>query len=169
MKKKNKPIIKTFFNRINNINLAKVDIKNDDTSTCFTEDIEFTAANYAVLSGERMLVRLNALNASNEIPKRYKNRKLPLEIQYGSLDMDEIIINLPKNYKIEALGSDTSQETKFGTYTMKIEKLTDHQIKYSRELLIKQGMYTVDDYEQYRKFRKKINQLDNSKIVLLKN
>lgn len=160
---------KDFFNRINNINLAKVDIKNDDTSTCFTEDIEFTAANYAVLSGERMLVRLNALNASNEIPKRYKNRKLPLEIQYGSLDMDEIIINLPKNYKIEALGSDTSQETKFGTYTMKIEKLTDHQIKYSRELLIKQGMYTVDDYEQYRKFRKKINQLDNSKIVLLKN
>ena len=57
----------------------------------------------------------------------------------------------------------------FGTYSLKIEKINDHQIKYHRQLLIKQGLYTVEDYDKYRSFRKKINQLDNSKIVLIKN
>lgn len=159
---------KGFFERINNIKITSIDLNNDDINTCFTEDIEFTAANYAVLSGERMLVRLNALNPNGNIPKRIRNRKLPLEIQYGFTDIDEIIINLPKNYAIEAMAGAKVLETKFGNYKMNIEKISEHQLKYSRELLIKQGLYTVSDYEKYRSFRKKINQLDNSKIVLIK-
>ena len=116
-----------------------------------------------------MLVRLNAFNVNNNIPKRIRNRKLPLEIQYGFLDIDKVIINLPKNYKIEALANDKVKETKFGTYKIKIEKVNEHQLKYSRELLLRQGVYSVDEYDEYRKFHKKINQLDNSKIVLIKN
>ena len=51
---------KDFFDRINNIQLSKTETSNDDINTCFTEKIEFSASNYAVLSGDRMLVRLNA-------------------------------------------------------------------------------------------------------------
>jgi len=146
---------KDFFERINNIKITKISLKNDDINTYFIEDIEFTATNYAVLSGERMLVRLNALNSNNHVPKRFRNRKLPLEIQYGFIDIDEIIINLPKNYTIEALANDKTYETKFGTYKIKIEQINEYQLKYSRELIVKQGMYTVDDYNDYRKFYKK--------------
>lgn len=160
---------KGFFNEINNIKIDKINLKNDDRKTCFIENIEFTAANYAVLSGDRMLVRLNTLNTNNHVPKRFRNRKLPLEIKHGFIHKDEIIINLPKNYSIEALASNKKYETKFGTYKIAIEQLNDYQLKYNRELLVKQGMYTVQDYSNYRKFYKKINQLDNSKIVLLKN
>ena len=159
---------KDFFSDIQNMKIEEIKVSNDDLSTTFTENIAFTATNYAVNSGERMLVRLNAFNVNQNIPKRYRNRKQALEIQYGFLDIDDVIIDLPKNYKIESLANDKEVTTKFGTYKIKIEKVNDYQIRYNRELLIKQGIYTVEDYDKYRKFRKKITQLDNSKIVLIK-
>ena len=70
-----------------------------------------------------MLLLLNALNPNDNIPERIRNRKLPLEIQYGFIDVDEIIINLPENYTIEAIARNNIHETKFGTYKMKIEKI----------------------------------------------
>ena len=160
---------KEFFSDIQNMKIEDIKVSNDDLSTTFTENIAFTATNYAVNSGKRMLVRLNAFNVNQNIPKRYRNRKQALEIQYGFLDIDKVIIDLPKNYKIESLANGKELTTKFGTYKIEIEKVNDYQIKYNRELLIKQGIYTVEDYGKYRKFRKKINQLDNSKIVLIKS
>jgi len=160
---------KEFFDGIHNMKIDNIKIKNDNLSSTFTENIEFTASNYAVNSGDRILVRLNAFNVNQNVPKRYRNRQQQLEIQYGFLDIDNVIIDLPKNYQIEAMSNEKEVVTEFGSYNIKIEKLNDNQIKYRRELLIKQGLYSVDDYDKYRKFRKKINQLDNSKIVLIKN
>lgn len=160
---------KDYFSAINNIKLQRITLENDALTSTFSEEIDFTADNYAVQSGDRMLVRLNAFNVNRNTPKRVQNRKLPLEIAHGYLDKDSVIINLPKSFTIEALASNKTIETKFGIYKITIEKLTDHQLKYERELLIKQGLYTVDDYEEYRQFRKKINQSDNAKIVLIKN
>jgi uncharacterized protein DUF3857 len=157
---------KKFFDFINNVHLEKIKVESDEKNVLFLENIEFTADNYSVDSGDKILFRLNVINVNDNIPKRIRNRKLPLEIQYGFLDLDDVIINLPKNYQIDAMANTKELESKFGTYKIKIKKINEHQIKYSRELLIKQGMYSVDDYDKYRKFRKKINQLDNSKIVL---
>ena len=167
--KKKEEHYKDFFSHINNIQIKNTSVHNDNLNTVFTEDIHFTANNYAVNSGDRMLVRLNAFNTNSNIPKRYRNRKLPLEIQYGFMDMDTVTIYLPKNYTIEAMGNGKEVTTKFGTYKITAKKIKEHQIEYTRKLLIKQGMYSVEDYGLYRKFRKKINQLDNSKIVLIKN
>ncbi len=159
---------KAFFSNINNIKIEKTSCKNDNLNIEFNEEIKFTASNYAVNSGDRMLVRLNAFNVNQNIPKRYRNRKLPLEIQYGFLDIDEVIINLPENYKVESMANNKELTTKFGLYKIEIQTINEQQIKYSRKFLINQGLYTIEDYEKYRKFRKKVNQLDNSKIVLIK-
>jgi hypothetical protein len=80
-----------------------------------------------------------------------------------------VVINLPENYDLEAIGEPRSMKTKFGTYTLKIEKINEKQLKYTRELVVYRGLYSVADYESYRKFRKKISQLDHLKIVLTKS
>ncbi len=157
-----------FFREINNLDLLKIDVKNNDKDIKFTEKIEFNAENYAVESGDKMLVRLNIVNTSQYIPKRIRNRKLPLEIQYGYIDKDDVIINLPTDYKIEAIASSNTVDTKFGSYSVEIEKISEKQLIYKRTLLVRQGLYSMNDYDAYRKFRKKINQLDNLKIVLTK-
>jgi len=168
-KKEKDEYYKKFFDKINNMKIEKTSFKNDDINIEFTEEIDFSANNYAVNSGERMLVRLNAFNVNQNVPKRYRNRKQALEIQFGFLDIDHVIINLPKNYLIESIANKKEIVTKFGKYKISMERISDQQIKYSRELLVNQGLYSVEDYNKYRKFRKKVNQLDNSKIVLIKN
>lgn len=159
---------KSFFDEISNVDLKKIDVKSHDDKVIFEENIEFTAENFAVNSGEKILVRLNFINISENIPKRIRNRKLPLEIPYGFIDTDDVIINLPSDYTIEAMGNPSKLDTKFGSYSIEIEQLNEKQLKYKRTLKVKQGLYSMNDYDAYRKFKKKINQLDNLKIVLTK-
>jgi len=159
---------KSFFDEINNVNIEKIGVDNQIEAATFIEDIDFSAENYSVNSGDKMLVRLNIVNTSQSIPKRVRNRKLPLEIKYGFLDTDAVTIHLPNNYAIEAMAEPQVLESKFGTYKIEIQKIDDSKLLYKRTLLIKEGVYSVADYNAYRKFRKKINQLDNSKIVLTK-
>ena len=104
----------------------------------------------------------------SSVPKRIRNRKLPLEIKYGYVDTDEVTINLPSNYIIEAMGNPQPLETKFGNYSIQIQRINDNALLYKRSLHIKQGTYPASDYEAYRKFRKKIHQLDHLKIALTK-
>lgn len=163
-----KSYYKEFFNEISNVDLKKIEVKSHDEEIVFEENLQFTAENFAVNSGEKMLVRLNIGNTSKHVPKRIRNRKLPMEIRYGYIDTDDVIINLPSGYKIEAMARSNKFETKFGSYTIEIEQLNEKQLNYKRTLLVRQGLYSMNDYDAYRKFRKKINQLDNLKIVLTK-
>jgi len=159
---------KSFFDEVSNVDLKKIEVINHDDKIVFEENLHFTAENFAVNSGDKILVRLNFINISDNIPKRIRNRKLPLEIPYGFIDTDDVIINLPSDYTIEAMGNPSTLDTKFGSYSIQIEKINEKQLKYKRTLLVKQGLYSMNDYDAYRKFRKKINQLDNLKIVLTK-
>lgn len=160
---------KEFFDRINNLKIGKITHFNDEENILFTEDIEFTADNYASKSGERLLFRLNAFNVNDNIPERDRDRHLPLEITYGFIDNDEVIIQLPDGYTIEAIAKNQELKNKFGIYKISTEKIDDKHLKYKRLFQLNQGIYAISDYNEYRKFLKKINQLDNSKIVLIKN
>lgn len=160
---------KSFFDEINNVSIQKIEIENNEKDIRFKEHVQFSADNFAVNSGEKILIRLNVVNTSRHIPKRVRNRKLPLEIKYGFIHTEDVIINLPENYKIEAIGEPSLVNTAFGTYSIHIEKINEKQLSYKRTLLIHEGLYEVADYDAYRKFRKKINQLDNLKIVMTKS
>lgn len=159
---------KSFFDEVSNVTLKKIEVKSHDDEIVFEENLHFTAENFAVNSGDKMLVRLNMVNTSQQVPKRIRNRILPLEIQYGYIKTDDVIINLPIDYKIEAIGNPSKLDTKFGSYSIEIEQINEKQLKYKRTLKVKQGLYSMNDYDAYRKFKKKINQLDNLKIVLTK-
>jgi hypothetical protein len=157
-----------FFDNINNLDLKHIDLSNDKKSIVFTEKIDFEATDFAKKSDNIMFINLNAFNQFTYVPKRYKNRKLPLNINYGYAKEDEVIINLPTNYKIESLGNNVDLKTKFGSLKIVIEKLTENQLKYKRILQIKSGKFPSEDYNEYRKFRKKIVKYDKLKAVLIK-
>lgn len=141
---------------------------NDKDSIVFNEFVTLKAADYASFSGDRMLFALNAFNRLTYIPKRYRNRKLPLEISRGFIDKDEFEIIIPDTYDIEAIPNDITIENKFGFYHLSVEKINPTKLKYTRTLLIKKGEYPKEDYKNYRSFRKKIAKLDKTKIVLIK-
>ncbi|MDY7395748.1 DUF3857 domain-containing protein [Aureibaculum sp. 2210JD6-5] len=154
---------------INNMTVNNYNFKNNRDSIIFTENIEIIASKYASFSGNRMLFEVNAFNRALEVPKRYRNRKLPFEISRGFIDKDEFKISLPANYKIEALPNTINIENKFGSYQFSIEKIDENKLKYTRIFMLNEGMYPAKNYKAYRDFRKTIAKQDKSKIVLIKS
>jgi hypothetical protein len=152
---------------INNLSIDAMEIVNDKDSVVFTENVKLSAQNYATKSGNRLLFQPNAFNKVTDTPARYKNRMLDFEIERGFTDKDEFTLQLDSNLEIEAMPNDVSIETKFGTYTFSITKLSENQLLYKRIYVLNKGYYAKEDYEAFREFKLNVAKYDKTKIVLL--
>lgn len=159
---------KEYFDNINNLSILKINNSTDKKASIFKEHVILSATNYARKSGERLLLTLNAFNKNSYVPKRMLNRLLPIEIDNGYTDKDSITISLPSAYKIESLPKSVSLKSIFGSYTTDITKLNDSTILYKRIHIVNQGIFPKEEYNNFRKNRKKIARKDNSKIILIK-
>ncbi|PHR71211.1 MAG: DUF3857 domain-containing protein [Lutibacter sp.] len=159
---------KEFWDNINNMTIDKIVVKNNKKEGKFEEDLSFVADNYGAVSGERMILPINAFNVVSYTPKRIRDRKLPVEITRGYYKVDVVIVELPSDYKIEAMTENIVIDSKYGEYKLTIEKQSENTLKYTREFLLKNGKYPKEEYKDYRSFRKKVVRSDKSKIVLIK-
>lgn len=160
---------KSRFRNINNLKLKKTGIVNNSDSQELTEDIALEAEGYGNKSGNRILFAINAFNQSSSVPQRYRSRKLPFEIRTGFYDQDEITINLPAGFTMEAKPENMTITEKFGEYKTEYQVISPTQMVYKRTLIVNDGSYTSSEYENYRLFREKIARNDNAKVVLVKN
>lgn len=152
----------------NNTTIKSIDLNNDKNNIVFTEKIDVTIDDYATINENEFLFRVNVFNRNAYVPKRYRNRKLPLEIERGYKDTDTYKITIPEGYAIQQLPEEKNISNKFGEYKMAIKKIDDHTLEYSKTILIKEGVYPKEDYKLYRKFRRSIAKLENSRIAIYK-
>ena len=160
---------KDYWSTINNLKIKKITFKNDTEKISFTENAEISAVNYGNVSANKMMFALNAFNPLTQSVKRIRNRKNPLEIQRGSVDIDEIEIALPANFSIEFLPSNVEINGKFGEYKTEIIKKDNNNIVYKRKFFLKKGLYTNKEYDEFRLFMEQISRNDNAKIILTKS
>ncbi|WP_289063352.1 DUF3857 domain-containing protein [uncultured Zobellia sp.] len=161
--------IKSRWSSINNLTVANYNFDNNKKEVVFNENVSLSASNYASLSGNRILFTANAFNNRNVVPDRYRNRKLPFEIQRGYLDEDDSVIKLPEGYVVEALPSAKKIENEFGVYTVDFDyNEAKNTVSYKRSFFLKKGFYPKEKYNAYRDFRKEVASTDNAQIVLLK-
>ena len=160
--------LKNHWNYIGNMSIDEMKFFNDKKNVAFTQEVNFKAIDFCSFTGERILFTPNALNRNTYIPNRYRNRKLPLQIERGFIDNDEYEINLPKGYIVEFIPENVSLENIFGSYTVAIEKITETKLRYVRKFEISGGFYPKEEYENYRDFIKEVSKNDNAKIVLTK-
>ncbi|MBG7630851.1 MAG: DUF3857 domain-containing transglutaminase family protein [Bacteroidetes bacterium] len=160
---------KEFWDNINNMSIGSIDINNNKGIGKFEESVSFTAENYGVITGERMIFPINAFNVLGSVPKRMRNRKLPVEVGRGFYDIDEVEVELPSNYTIESISENIIVENEYGMYKLSMEIISENILKYKRELFLKSGNYPKESYDGYRNFWKSISKSDKSKIVLIKN
>lgn len=173
VEKKSKEVIeehyKSTFAWINNLKIDKIKLTNDKEKIEFLEDLNFSAVDYANKNGSTMMLPVNAFNLSTSIPQRYRNRKNSVEITRGYYDEDEVEINLPNGYVIEAKPDNYVIDEKYGTYKMELKVVNATKLIYKRSYLLKKGLYDKSDYENFRKFKEQIAKIDNSKIVIIKS
>ena len=159
-------LFKEYLSYINNIQFSKIEILNNRDTMTFEEGIEFSATNYATLSGAEMLIPINAFNRNLGVPNRIRNRKLPFEISQGYMDVDEIKITLPSTLQVMYIPENKVITSKYGEYSVEISKIDEHHYVYKRTIRIDEGKYPKEEYDLYRTFKKNIRKYDNSKIVL---
>ena len=164
-----KRIYKKRFGYINNIMLENTALNHSKDKQQITEEIKLSAESYASKSGNRIIFAINAFNQSTSVPQRYRDRKMPFEVTEGYHDTDEVTINLPDGFIIEAKPENTVITEKFGEYRAEYVMVNEKQILYRRSLLVKSGLYDSADYEDYRQFCDKVARQDNAKAVLVKN
>ena len=152
----------------NNLEVNTVKLENDKDSIIFKETVKVAVENYATLSGTDYLVKVNPFNRNTYIPKRYRSRKLPLQISRGYKDVDEYTFKIPEGYTIPNLPFPKVIESKFGTYQVFFVKVDENTFTYHKSLLIKAGEFPKEDYSDYRKFRRSIAKYENLRISLTK-
>ncbi|HJS01051.1 MAG TPA: DUF3857 domain-containing protein, partial [Flavobacterium sp.] len=113
---------KKYWSNINNLKLGKITFANDKENIRFSEEVQLSASDYAVVSGNKMIFAVDAFNQNSENVKRIRNRKNPFQIQRGYWDTDEIEINLPAGFSIEFLPQNFELKGKFGEYKTEIIK-----------------------------------------------
>lgn len=161
-------LYKEFWDNINNIIIQNIDVKNNKNKGEFVEEVTFSAENYGVITGDRMIFPVNAFNVVSAVPKRMRNRQLPIEVDRGFYDVDEVEVELPEAYKIESISKNITIDNEYGMYKLTMNVVSENTIRYKRELLLKSGNYPKESYEGYRNFWKSISKFDKSKIVLIK-
>ncbi|MCF6182797.1 hypothetical protein [Lutibacter sp.] len=160
--------LNTYLCEVNNIHFTKSTIKNNKEKAVFEEYLSFNAVDYATIINNQMLIVINAFNKNTYVPKRLKNRKLPLEISKSYTDIDSVTVKLPPNFKIDYLPQKVEIKNNFGMYMMNFEKVDETHYLYSRKLEMIKGQFPKEMYDAYRKFRQQIRKYDNTKIILTK-
>lgn len=156
------------FDNINNLSIKKINFSNDKNNVLFTEDLELQAEGYAQNTGGKLMFALNAFDQNSYVPKKYKTREFPFEIERGYSNEDEIEITLPEGFSIEAKPNNNEVATEFGSYKIEFITAENNKIICKRKLTIKKGFFESSKYENYRKFRETIARTDNSKILITK-
>ena len=156
------------FDNINNLSIKKINLNNNQQTIEFTEDLEIEAEGYAQNTGGKLMFALNAFDQDSYVPRKYRTREFPFQMERGYTNVDEIEITIPDGFVIEAKPNGLEQENEFGYYKIEFNSLGTNKILCKRKLVIKKGLYDKSKYENFRKFRETIAKTDNSKIVITK-
>ena len=166
--KKQKRYYYNFFNSINNLKIDSINFINDRDKVNLQEKLVFTSKNYASKVGDDFTLTLNAFNRIGRMPKKEIERTGSFRIDRGYKDVDVVTINTPKEFKIQYLPEPVVLKSDFGEYVLNVEVINETSLSYRRELNIKRGTFSKEDYKAYRQFLQTVAKYDNSKILLEK-
>lgn len=128
-------------------------------------EIKLDIKKYLSKTGERLFMPINLMNRKTYVPKKLKERKNPIVLNYPYCDIDTIQYSIPKNMTIERLPKLVNLETDFGKYSNKIE-VKENKVIYIRNYEMYKGQFPAEKYEAIRKFYKSIVKADKAKLIL---
>jgi hypothetical protein len=147
--------------------LVNVAAKDKQAEAGFDLDVEFSAANYAQLMQNRLLVfkpvivgRRNAVSLTE--PKRTN----PIELDSNAM-RETVTFNLPAGFAVDELPDPVVLDTAFGKYSTSYE-VKDGKLVFNRSMTMNRGTVTADKYSGVKDFFAKILDAEQSPVVLIK-
>ncbi len=153
---------------IDNLDIKSFKLKQEKTQQPVTlETLNFEAQNYGAENDGRFIVPINRVNFVKRPLKEVRNRVFPVCINNGYVDQDEIVYQLPEDYKVEERPRNVQVNTSFGSYTAKVE-LEDGKLVYLRKIQLNAGTYPKEMYAEIAGFYQTMYESDNSHFTLVK-
>lgn len=130
------------------------------------EIIDLSSFNYCRMDDGKLHIRLNSINKMRNL-KEVRNRTNPVNIVRGYYDEDIITYQVPKNFHLNASPHSKTIEKVFGKYSADV-KINGNKIIYKRTMLLNEGKYKAEQYQELVDFFQDIADADNLELVLNK-
>lgn len=128
---------------------------------------EFTMANFANKTGTRFFLPACPLNKSNFDKFKAIKRELPMKLNYGYVELDSVVVNVPEGYVVESLPPKITNETLCGKLSVDVQ-LMDNKLLYIQKVTIFPGEYDVSKYKDVKSFFAQVMTATKKKIVIKK-
>lgn len=129
--------------------------------------LNFKARDYSKKLGEDLFFRILPLHNSSTLQST-DERKLPLFLGFAYQDVYEVEFIIPEGYKVSSLPAPSLIKSEFGEYSLSINAVGG-KITVIRKLTSNKGLFPKEKYKEFIEFRKKINNLDNTKLLISKS
>jgi hypothetical protein len=147
--------------------LVKFTPNDKHTDSSFDLDVEFSAANYAQLMQNRLLVfKPVIVGRRNGIFLTEAKREHPIMLNSNSMK-ETVTFSLPQGFVVDEMPDAVNLETPFGKYTTKYE-VKDDKLVFTRSLIMIRTTVPVEKYNSVRDFYSKIMAAEQAPVVLLK-
>ncbi|WP_084509733.1 transglutaminase-like domain-containing protein [Christiangramia portivictoriae] len=156
--------------RLQNLNFEDIEFHDDRVAIQFQEELKFSGSRLASPAGERLLVPLNFIQQGNIMKKTSQERTMPFVFERGKTYKDHFSFKIPPGYEIEALPGSDEIASEFGEFSINISASgEDNSIEVDRVLIIQEGEWPSDQFQNFTQFIDKVNTLNNLKAVIAKS
>lgn len=131
------------------------------------EYLKISAPNYASVSGKRMFIQPNLFDKVSKLPND-NERIFDVKISFAYRDIDTVLIQIPENYKLEAIPKDENIKNKFGEYKIAFQ-INGNTIKMLRLHELNANKFPAAEYTNMVAFYDAMYKADRAKIVFVKN
>lgn len=147
---------------IGNVTIKEKKEANPSIDVQYTIDCE----KYGNKTGNRLFIPINIFRNRINLSSK-KERTYDIHINYGFLDTDKIVIQIPEGYTIEAMPRPMEVTDKFGRFRSSFE-IEGKNIVITHQLLLKSGKYPKENYPAFMLFNQTVSKQYNERIILRK-
>ncbi len=130
------------------------------------EIIDLSSASYCRTDDGKLHITLNGFNKTRSL-REVRNRTNPVTIGRGYYDEDIISYQIPKSFNLTIPPHSKTIEKAFGKYSADV-KIKDNTIIYKRTMLLNEGKYKAEQYQDLVDFFQEIADADNLELELTK-
>ena len=161
-----KEALKERFYYLNMENLEANNVTNNRDEALINYEVKLQAKNYSKKLGNDIILRampfLDLMQTTS-----HEDRKLPLEVYFSYQDTYNFSLEIPEGYKLAEVPKSVQLNSEFGSYSLQFS-MENGKLVTQRKITILKNIYPKEKYKEYIEFRKKTNNLDNTKILLTK-
>ncbi len=159
--------LKKIYNSFPDMEVRNYSLTFDKEQTIATEHLQLESPRFASVTGNRMYVPVNPVNALESLPRDLRTRTHDIYVTNGYKDSDQISFALPAGYKVESIPPPVNIDSNFGAYHFEVTA-KDNIIHVYRSLQLNDLTLPPEKYNDATNFLKKAYSSDHAKVVLVK-